>query len=60
VRQQGSIIRCKECDVESDELAAGWRAFLAGDFDEDEEEVVLFCPDCAEHEFGSFGWERPD
>jgi hypothetical protein len=53
VREQGeaagSAIRCAECGAESDELASGWRAYLGRDFDEaeDEEEVVLFCPDCA-------------
>jgi hypothetical protein len=54
VGQQGSIIQCAECGAESDGLAAGWRAYLAADFDEDEGEVVLFCPDCADREFGSF------
>jgi hypothetical protein len=52
VGQQGSIIRCAECGTESDELATGWRAYLAEDFDEDE--VLLFCPRCANREFGSF------
>ena len=54
VGQPGSIIRCTECGTESDELAAGWRAYLAGDFDEEEEEVLLFCPRCASREFGTF------
>jgi hypothetical protein len=54
VRQQGSIIRCAECGAESDELAAGWRAYLAGDFDDEEDEVLLFCPECARREFGAF------
>jgi hypothetical protein len=56
VGQQGSIIRCVECGTESDELAVGWRAHLARDLDqgENEQEVVLFCPDCARREFGTF------
>jgi hypothetical protein len=54
VREAGSVIRCAEWGAESEELAAGWRAYLAGDFDEDEDEVLLFCPECARREFGPF------
>jgi hypothetical protein len=56
VGQQGSIIRCAECSTESDRLAAGWQAHLARDLDEEEneQEVVLFCPECARREFGTF------
>jgi hypothetical protein len=45
-----------ECGTESDELAVGWRAHLARDLDhgENEQEVVLFRPDCARREFGTF------
>ena len=52
VAKQGSVIRCADCADESEELAAGWRAYLAGDFNEDEDEVLLFCPECARREFG--------
>jgi hypothetical protein len=41
------------CDVCSRRAAAGakgWRAYLAGDFHE-RDEVVVFCPDCAERTF---------
>jgi hypothetical protein len=48
----------QRCGTQSDYLATGWRAYLAGAFDdEDEEEIVLFCPECARREFGPFGWE---
>jgi hypothetical protein len=57
VGQQVSIIRCAECGTESDGLAAGWQAHLARDLDQDENEqdVVLFCPECARRELGPFG-----
>jgi hypothetical protein len=56
VGQPGSVIRCIECGAESDDLASGWRAYLAGDLDEEEgeEEVVLYCPECERREFGAF------
>jgi hypothetical protein len=39
--------------VLSDEAAPGWHAYLGGVLDADEEpEVLVFCPDCAEFEFG--------
>ncbi|MBD0348616.1 MAG: hypothetical protein ICV59_05640 [Thermoleophilia bacterium] len=44
---------CAECQTAADERARGWRAFLAFDPDEDEfESLVIFCPGCAESEFG--------
>ncbi len=49
----GVILRCIECGSES---ATGrrWRAYLADDPDADDPlEVALFCPHCAEREFGS-------
>jgi hypothetical protein len=47
-----------ECGAESDALASGWRAYLAPDAeDEAEGERLMFCPECAEREFGAFGWE---
>jgi DNA-directed RNA polymerase subunit RPC12/RpoP len=54
VREAGSVSRCAECGAESEELASGWRAYLAADFDEDEDKVLLFCPECARREFGPF------
>ena len=51
------LLRCVECGVESPGLAPGWRAYLVDEPDEDEQEqeVLMFCPECAEREFGSFG-----
>jgi DNA-directed RNA polymerase subunit RPC12/RpoP len=54
VRQARSAIRCAECGAEVDELAAGWGAYLADDLDDEEDEVLLFCPECARREFGPF------
>jgi hypothetical protein len=55
VREAGSVIPYAECGAESEELAAGWRASLAGDLDEEDEgEALLFCPECARREFVPF------
>jgi hypothetical protein len=57
----GLALRCVECGAEADELAAGWRAYRAGDLDEDDVvEVLMFCPSCAEREFGTLSWDAPD
>jgi hypothetical protein len=59
-RVAGTLLRCKECGAQSDHLATGWRAYLAGQLDDEDreaEEVVAFCPTCAQREFGPFGWE---
>ena len=46
-------MRCVECGAEPDEQAVGWRAYHAEDPEEDDEpELVLYCPTCALHEFG--------
>jgi len=48
-------LQCIECGRES---ATGrrWRAYLATDpRDDDSPEVAVYCPICAEREFGSFG-----
>jgi DNA-directed RNA polymerase subunit RPC12/RpoP len=54
-----TLFRCAECGAESDKLATGWRAYLAGELGQDEQagEVLMVCPDCARGEFGPFGWE---
>src|SRR5262249_30543950 len=47
-------MRCKECNAQADEHARGWRALIAFDpRDPDDEPVtVTYCPDCAWREFG--------
>ena len=37
---------CAECGRESEPDAAGWRAYL-----DDDDQAVMFCPECAEREF---------
>jgi hypothetical protein len=44
-------VRCAECGIESDERALGWRA-LIGEEDDGSLIVAVFCPGCAEREFG--------
>jgi hypothetical protein len=45
-------LRCVECDrVQTDPVARGWRAYLTVDEDEPAEAIV-YCPECAEREFG--------
>jgi hypothetical protein len=42
--------RCGECGREWDGLERGWRRYLTVD-----DETGLYCPECAEREFGHFG-----
>ena len=42
---------CAECGRETIAAEKGWRAVLAGGV-EDELEVGVYCPACAEREFG--------
>jgi hypothetical protein len=44
-------IRCAECGREDDPEERGWKACL-GDADDGGDEVLAFCPQCAEREFG--------
>jgi hypothetical protein len=44
-------IRCQECGREDDSDERGWRAFL-GDGDDGGDVVFVYCPQCAEREFG--------
>jgi hypothetical protein len=49
----GESLKCEECGAEPDFQAHGWRAFIAPRPEEDEPpEVVVYCPECAEREFG--------
>ena len=44
---------CVECRGRADPEARGWHAHLVeSDHDQDEDEVVFFCPACAAREFG--------
>ena len=45
-------LRCLECGEEADEAAEGWKALLGGGYEGEPREIGIFCPDCAEREFG--------
>jgi hypothetical protein len=48
-------LECVECHKEAGEIAPGWQAYLVSDPDaEGDEEIVVYCPDCARREFGPF------
>jgi hypothetical protein len=51
-----AALECVECRKRpSYEDAAGWQAYLVSDPDvESDEEIVVYCPDCARREFGPF------
>jgi hypothetical protein len=47
-------LRCAECRQWSDGHARGWRLFRVGEIDPDDTpELVTFCPDCWDREFGA-------
>jgi Zn finger protein HypA/HybF involved in hydrogenase expression len=47
-----AALRCAECGAESAD-GRGWRAYLVvgPEHDEETEEAVVFCPECAAREF---------
>ena len=50
---------CVECRRRADAQARGWQAHLVeSDDNEDEDEVVFFCPACAVREFGELRQRR--
>jgi hypothetical protein len=51
-------LRCVECGVPADNRAAGWQAFLADGIEFPRAQVLVYCPRCAEREFGA-GSSRP-
>ena len=50
---------CVECRRRADPQARGWQAHLVeSDDNDDNDELVFFCPACAAREFGELG-QRP-
>ena len=47
---------CVACDRPADASARGWQAHLADLDDDGQDEIVLFCPACADREFGAGAW----
>jgi hypothetical protein len=45
-------VRCTECDALARGPATSWRAYLAGGFDKEPVEVIIYCPACALREVG--------
>jgi hypothetical protein len=45
------VRRCEECEVEAEGDAQGWEAHLADLDDDGQDEIVFYCPICAEREF---------
>jgi DNA-directed RNA polymerase subunit N (RpoN/RPB10) len=43
------VLRCEECGKEE---SHDWRAYLTVVDEDEPEEVVVYCPDCAKREFG--------
>jgi hypothetical protein len=53
------MLNCEECATQpaTVEEALRWRAYLIAVVDDDEE-VAVYCPECADREFGD--WRRLD
>jgi ribosomal protein L44E len=47
------LLRCEECGKQrqTDKEARRWRTYLTVIEEEEPEEVVVYCPDCAQREF---------
>jgi hypothetical protein len=48
------MINCEECGTPpaTGEEAFRWRAYLISVVDDGDEEVAVYCPECADREFG--------
>jgi hypothetical protein len=54
-------LTCIECSRHSDSAARGWKVFRADDPDEDDHPTFgVYCPDCADREFGTPFVERQE
>jgi hypothetical protein len=45
-------LECLACTREADDDARHWRAYIGGGYEGDGVIVGIFCPECAEREFG--------
>lgn len=52
IEAQRIEVRCIECDVVATGPADGWKAHISDATDDVPAEVVIYCPACAEREFG--------
>ncbi len=46
------MLKCVECGATADEYTPDWRAYIAEPDRDDGGFVVVYCPACAEREFG--------
>jgi hypothetical protein len=51
------VLRCVECGHVDEDDAHRWRAVVTGGYDIGCEETVVYCPHCAQREFGD-PWSR--
>jgi hypothetical protein len=51
-------LACLECGARADDRAHGWQAFLADGIEFPRPQVLVYCPSCADREFGA-GASRP-
>lgn len=45
-------LECVECGDAARDSGAGWKAYVADGFEFPASEVLVYCPACAEREFG--------
>ncbi|MGZ4413556.1 MAG: hypothetical protein ACXVRZ_04135 [Gaiellaceae bacterium] len=50
---QEDVVRCIECNRVAEGTAHGWKAFVGGSYEGDPIEVLVYCPACADREFGA-------
>jgi hypothetical protein len=44
------VLRCRECDAQTDRFERGWRAYVVDEDYGPDDELVVLCPDCCERE----------
>ena len=51
------MLNCEECATQpaTVEEALRWRAYLTSVVEDEGEEVAVYCPECADREFGDRG-----
>jgi len=50
---QDEGVRCVECDRVAEGTPDGWKAFVGGGYEGEPIEVLVYCPACADREFGA-------
>lgn len=47
-----ATLECVECGQAAHDACAGWKAYVADGYEFPASEVLVYCPGCAEREFG--------